>query len=392
MAGRRLLLVAMQASVHVARWVELLQGQGWDVHVFAFDHAPSHARLQGVTLHFPLGGLLNKTKLARFLLRTINRFWRVRLGESSITAPFLHGPGALKRLVEKLKPDVVHSMEFQHCGYLTLAAKGLYKETFPRWIATNWGSDIYYFRQFEEHALQIARLLENCEYYSAECERDIGLAREMGFRGAVLPVLPNSGGFDLERIKQLRGDILPSQRRLVLVKGYQHFAGRALTAMDAIEKVQAAFEGYRIRVFLATPDVKQRMGELRSKGMDIEALPYMEHDALLRLYGEARLYLGVSISDAISTSLLEAMVMGAFPIQTHTSCCEEWVKDGESGFVIPPDDVAVIADRLVKALENDALVDQAALHNWQTAVLRLDKQVLKEKVRRFYAQAMGEVA
>jgi len=46
----------------------------------------------------------------------------------------------------------------------------------------------------------------------------------------------------------------------------------------------------------------------------INIVPPTNHAAILDLFGVARVYLGVSVTDGISTSMLEAMAMGAFPI------------------------------------------------------------------------------
>jgi len=80
---------------------------------------------------------------------------------------------------------------------------------------------------------------------------------------------------------------------------------------------------------------------------------------MLHYYGRARIYIGLSISDAISTSLLEAMVMGAFPIQSCTACADEWIEDGKSGFIVPPEDPHVIAEAIRRALRPlPALLEQ----------------------------------
>ena len=54
---------------------------------------------------------------------------------------------------------------------------------FPPWIATNWGSDIFLFGKLPEHREKISRILNYADYYSAECHRDVKIARESGFHG-----------------------------------------------------------------------------------------------------------------------------------------------------------------------------------------------------------------
>lgn len=421
MSKKKILFVAMQMSIHTVRWINQISDQEWDVHIFPVNHLPVHSELRNVTVHQPWfvvrprrllkTMLLNPRKifsdfgnigssldtnglsvksiypipvLAR-MIPYLCSFKRVSMGESDATAPAPYGPDVLARLIRKLKPDLIHSLEFQHCGYNVLSAKEKIGKKFPTWLATNWGSDIYYYRQFEKHRSQISRLLRNADYYSCECERDVVLAKELGFSGTVMPVMPNTGGLDISLIGRLRNIHQPSNRKIIMLKGYQHFAGRALTALDAIEICANDLKDYKIVVFSASYEIFGRIEELRDfLGLDIVIFNHAPHDAILRMFSRARIYLGVSVSDAISTSMLEAIALGAFPIQTNTSCCNEWIKDGESGFEIPADDVHVIADRLRQACLNDELVDQAAEINWKTVCERLDQLSLKQKAIAFY--------
>lgn len=419
--------MAMQNSSHTARWISLIADQGWDLHLFPINYFPVLPQMPCVTVHQPwfrlrpwamlkalIGnpgawfrerskikaklqphGLRVKTMLPLPIVwpldRILNRAIRVRLGESDATAPVLHGPHMLARLVRQLQPDLIHSMEFQHCGYNVLRAKELSCGKFPPWLATNWGSDIHHYRNFPEHRSQISRLLRSIDYYSCECRRDVGLAHELGLATKVISVMPNTGGFDLERVSALRHKHAPTARRLIMVKGYQHFAGRALTALDAIKRCASVLKEFRIFVFSASREVKKRVKELHSLKVDVHALPYCDHDEMLQIFARARVYLGISLSDAISTSMIEAMAMGAFPIQTNTSCCEEWIEDGRSGFIVPPDDVELIADRIHRALTDDVLVDQAAEINWKTVQERLDQRLLRKQAVAFYDEIFADL-
>lgn len=412
---RKVLFVAMQMSTHTARWINQVADEGWDLHLFPVNHLPAIPEMRGVTVHHPWHMFRPRRLIRRFLgssekvrntdecksglpvkaiyplpmvlplARAATGAKYIRLGESEAQAPLAFGPHVLAHLIRRLKPDLIHSMEFQHCGYNVLRAKEIVGPGFPPWLATNWGSDIYYYRQFDDHRRQISRLLQNIDFYSCECQRDVVLARELGMKAHVLPVMPNTGGLDLAALEPLRRRSSPSARRLVMVKGYQHFAGRALVALDAIERCSQALQGFKVVVFSSSAETTERVRQLKATSkVDIEVLPYANHEAMLRLFSQARAYLGVSISDAISTSMLEAMATGAFPIQTNTSCCDEWIEDGKTGFTIPPDDAALIAERLHRALTDDVLVDAAAELNWMTVCERLDQNILKKKAIAFY--------
>jgi glycosyltransferase involved in cell wall biosynthesis len=452
----------MQSSIHVARWVEMIPDQIWDLHMFPVDAVEPNPNLGGVTLHWPEMRVFNLpapavieaaadgpllgfgsalvSRAVRFgdlarrdpaaaaqvlkrrilgaampsrseaarpqsvakVSRPLNlaRFYPslselggpetlatgpVRLGESCNTAPARMGPGVLASVIRRIQPDLIHSMEFQHAGYLVLKAKELYGEGFPTWLATNWGSDIYYFRGFADHASQIRRLLSQIDVYSCECARDIEQARQLGYSGPTMPILPNSGGFDLAHLSRLRSSIPTSKRKLLMIKGYHHFAGRAMTAMKILETFSDRLKEHQIVLYSVSSEPRQRALELiKERKMNIKVIDWAPHDEILFHFGRARLYLGVSISDGISTSVLESMAMGAFPIQTNTSCCDEWFTDGEGGFIVSPDNFDMICERFQRALEDDALVDGAAEINQRTVKTRLARDVLVPKVAAFY--------
>lgn len=391
----RILFVAMANSIHTARWIAQIADQGWDLHLFSsIDSGIVHPLLRNITVHHSFFGRQSDrdpTVRSRGIPFPTERASNiVRRGILRISPEYrLH---QLVRLLKRLEPDIVHSLEIQAGGYLALRAKQEMERSFPRWIATNWGSDIYLFGRLAAHADRVRAVLEACDYYSCECRRDVDLAREMGLRGIALPVLPNTGGFDLERAAHLRQPGPTSDRRTIMVKGYQHFAGRALVGLRAIRKCAEELKGYRIAIFRATDDVKIAAELLaQDTDLEVEIIPQCSHEEMLRLFGKARIYLGLGISDAISTSLLEAIVMGAFPIQSCTSCADEWIVDGESGLIVPAEDPDPVAEALRRALGDDELVDKAAEKNKLTADERLPFSLIQSKVIQNYnAVAEGD--
>ena len=424
--NRKMLFVAMPDSPHTARWIELIADQGWDLHLFPVNSAKPHDLLRNITLYQPWrtvslrSGLRNPRNFLASLAKqtqclsnniTVKNVYPVPvitmlhcvlsqrktspLGESDVCAPLPYGPHVLARVIKQLKPALIHSMEFQHAGYNVLRAKQLIPpQKFPKWLATNWGSDIFYYRQFGDHNQQIKRLLNNIDYYSCECERDITIAQEMGLRAKTMPVFPNTGGFNLDHISTLRQVIEPAARRLIMIKGYQHFAGRALTALDALLTCVDILQerNYQVIIFSPSAELYGRVEEIRqSHNLTITILASTSHERMLALFAETRIYLGVSVSDAISTSMLEAMAMGAFPIQTNTSCCQEWIEDGVSGFSIPPDDVGYIGNKLRQALTDDTLLNRASAINWHTVCARLDQRLLRQKEIAFYDAIFNDI-
>ena len=132
------------------------------------------------------------------------------------------------------------------------------------------------------------------------------------------------------------------------------------------------------------------MSVSRNTGIPIETIPYCSHDEMLSWYGRARIYIGLSISDAIPTSLLEAIVMGSFPIQSNTGAAEEWIFDGETGFIVPPEDPEIVAEAIRKAVRDDNLVDSAVEANYRVAEDRLDEDLIWPQVVGYYQKILNE--
>jgi GT2 family glycosyltransferase/glycosyltransferase involved in cell wall biosynthesis len=377
-ASRRLkiLFVCFPYSVHAARWTRLLDGAGYDIHVFPSQpNHHLHEEFRDITF-WPVPGLP---------LDVDNRPIRIgKLPEMPQSAP----EARLAALMGEGQFDIVHSLEFQHAGYLTLKALAGLPDRRLVWIATNYGSDISLLGAVPEHATRIREIVSECDYYSAECHRDVGLAREFGLRKPVFTVCPNSGGIDIALATRLRTVGPTSARRVIALKGYQHFAGRALTALQVIDRAREHLRDYRVCIFSPFPEVRDEAERLRSqRGINVECLPeQVAHEDILRLHGSARVSIAISVGDGISTALLEAMAMGSFPIQTCTACAHEWIVDGKSGFIVRPDDLDQIEDRLLKALNDDELVDNAANLNFDRISASARREVVAAQVKAAYAQ------
>ncbi len=386
----KILFVAMSESIHAARWISQIADQGWELHLFSsHDTGLIHAEFKNITMHVPIYGVRkvdSSVKVRGLSLRSDFLATGVNLAMGKLDGHFERQSQRLARLIRKLKPDIVHSLEIQHSGYLTMAAKKLVKGPFPRWIVTNWGSDIYLFGRLPEHQPKIREVLESCDFYSCECQRDVTLAQRHGLRGKALPVMPCTGGFDLDAISRLRDPTPPSLRRVIMLKGYQSWAGRALVGLRALERCADLLKGYRLVIYGPVPDVELAAKLFaQSTGVPVEIIPWgSPHEQILRLHGQARISIGMSISDAISTSLLEALVMGSFPIQSATACADEWVENGKTALLTPPEDPEVVADAIRRALTDDVLVDAASAANWKTAEARLAKKTLKQKALALY--------
>lgn len=423
---KKILFVAMQDSIHTARWINQISTEKYDIYLAAVYGTAPHSQLKNTlkvyypfrsfVIHksveiikdifslfcnykLPSGGNVNHNIVLKYSnimpisMMSLGKEYSttISFGKSNASVIKCFGPKNLVKIIRKIKPDLIHSLEFQLCGYNTLYAKKIYGlSKFPPWIATNWGSDIYYFQNDPEHKKIIQDLLSEIDYYSSECERDVSIARNLGLKKPVMPVMPNTGGINISVADCLRHGTSPSNRKIIMVKGYQHFAGRALIALDAIVACASHLKDYKIILYSTSEEVANKAQKIKEtyklnfEFLSLLGKTYVDHETMLINFSKARIYMGISASDGISTSLLEAMAMGAFPIQTNTSCCEEWIEDGVTGFVVSPYNLTGIINSLKTALVDNNLVDNAAKLNWKTVLERLNSENCTQQANKMY--------
>ncbi len=396
----RILFVAQAVSIHTARWISQLRGQGWDIHLFDMLGSFPHAELSGVTeysLILPRRIASRNGKphygspffLSRgwdpFPLSLVGFFFR-RLFKDRVRR--------LANLIRELRPDIIHSMELQTESYHLLeVSRILGGELGAPWMVTTWGSDLFYFQRFPEHLGLIKQILQRCNYLIPDCQRDVALARELGFEGQVPLILPGSGGYAIDSMRRSMIPGAPSARKTLVLKGYEGWAGRALTAIDALESCASLLADFQIVVYGASPSVTRRLRELQLRtGLRTTILPRSPHATMLELFGRSRIALAVNITDGVPNAMLEAMTMGAFPIQSDTESTAEWITHGVNGLLVDPEDPESISAAIRRAIEDPKLVDSAAAHNLQRIVQRLDLETVRPRVIAMYRTAANRWA
>jgi glycosyltransferase involved in cell wall biosynthesis len=377
----RLLFVATLHSPHTARWIGQLVDTGWDIHVFGRDQAV-HPMLKGVTIHrakknWPF-------ERGAYRLRRIPYIQNILLPSIS---------QQIAAIIRRLQPDCVHSLMFSK---EMLEVKKLIGARQPiKWIYSSWGSDVFYEHNTPSRDEFLRKVFALVDYYISDCWRDVEIALAKGFKGEVLGVFPVAGGYHISEMRSYHDGLPPSQRRCIALKGYQNFAGKALTALKAMHLIAPVIKGYQIIIHSAIDtwasdglsEVKAYADMLSANDrLKIEFMPYSPIEKMWRLFGQSRISIGINASDGTPNTMLESIVMGAFPIQSDTSAASEWIENGVNGFIVPHDDPKAIAEAIERAIVDDALVDRAAEINLKIARERLDASVIVPQVQALYTR------
>jgi hypothetical protein len=75
--------------------------------------------------------------------------------------------------------------------------------------------------------------------------------------------------------------------------------------------------------------------------------------------------------------------MGAYPIQTNTSCANEWVNLGAVASIVGLNQNEIL-DQIYIALKDDNLVDTASELNYKIAKKYLEYKVVQKKALEYY--------
>lgn len=381
---KRILVIGMLDSVHFARWLQQFEDQHIDFVIFS---AKKFRRICPL-----LKEILKNNNLARYEIPLCGPFslFSGYLDFITFVLPqrifgLTTRSKYLSSVLRKSDFDYIHALEIQGAGYLISSVNpNLYSKS--KVIITNWGSDIYFYKDDPGHRIKIERTLAVADFYSAECDRDYVLAREIGFTGKDLPCIPNAGGFSVS--DHLETYSRTSERRQILVKGYGNTFGRADLVVKNLSYLMSKYPQYVFHFYSVTEDTLQLLGDLPDKLLSKVKITTvdnkLEHSEMISEFGKSKIYIGCSSSDGISTSFLESLMTGCYPIQTDTSCANEWVKKGAIASIIPVDEDTILREIERIILEED-YVDRAARINHRVAQDFLSKSVVKEQAIKFYA-------
>jgi hypothetical protein len=386
---RTVLAIGMLDSVHFARWLWQFTDEQINFSIFA---SKKYRNLNPL-----LVSLLESENKASFKLVSCRKAGRATGYFDYIKFEMLRRFGLsnirknhLSKLLTHNTFDYIHALEIQGAGYL-LAQISELKLRESEIILTNWGSDIYFFKDMPEHLEMIKKSLTLANLYSAECRRDYVLARELGFSGRDLPCIPNAGGFHLS---QSSGHLSKASDRFqIMIKGYGGRFGRAEIPIKLIPRIDSMFPQFVYFIYSATEEIVELVEsfppKIQNKIRLFKLNEKIDRDEFLEEYSKSRIYIGCSISDGISTSFLEALAHGTYPIQTNTSCAGEWLKKGFIGKLIDLNSDQVF-EAIQQALWDNKLVDLAAAQNTKLSLEYLDFKKLQVEALTYYVRPASE--
>jgi hypothetical protein len=370
---KRILIVGMNESPHLHTWIDGIEKSGIVKKIWLL---PSDFPVKKVVnlkinvITFPFFGF---GRVTNFLFRALdymtNRLWRTYV---------------LSLMIRIVKPSHLHFHETQHGAYLFNPIASHPKLRFKgKLIVSTWGSDLQLYGRLSSHVQDLKNVAAWAHLITSERTVDNDITNELGFRGEFRAPVYITLGLDSE-ISTLRKT---SERNLILIKGYQDDHGRALNALAAIEMVSQRLDlsAFEFRVFSASSSVAIQAEYLNdNKNLNVQVIPKLPKTEMLELFKDARVYIGLAISDGLSTSMAEAMTFGAFPIQSKNSSASILITNGFNGVKVDPWDLNQVCASLELALFDDDLVDKAAQINREVILNNYNLSIGLQRLAELY--------
>ncbi len=378
---KKILIIGMLNSIHMANWIERLIVTNDVFYLFpSRQYRRLHPKIVELIKKYP-----GKFKVIQLLPGGISAYLEFALDTKWFRAiRYFSRKNRLIRVIRKGNFSKIHGIEIQHAGYLLAEVSDQYQFKSDV-IVTNWGSDIFFYGELEEHRIKIAKVLKLATHYSAECMRDYKLATDFGFKGVFLPVVPNSTTFTKKHFEKMMEFAGP--RNQIIVKCYGSTFGLGELLLEISSNFLEKYSDIQIYSYSVTPDLYEAANNIHKKYPERFRYSSIEnpvsHQQILEEFSHSVIYLGASRSDGISTSFLEAISTGVYPIQTSTSCANEWVDKGISASIVAPH-IDSISASLENALLRRSELAELCFRNLTIASKFLDFNEISAQTREFY--------
>jgi glycosyltransferase involved in cell wall biosynthesis len=278
----------------------------------------------------------------------------------------------LRWLLSRIRPDIVH-VHWAHFGANVAAV----------WngplVITAWGSDIYLPDEFSaEDWRLLGPALKRAELLTCNAS-DLAEHIHRGFEIPRHRIEVVQWGVDTALFRpqgpDLRSELGLEGREVV-------FSARNFSTLHNQETVVAAFALVRKRrpkAFLlmkyhrGEPDYLARIrAQIAELGLDadVRIVESVAYEEMPKLYRTADVMVSVPPSDATPTSLFEAMAAGVPCVVSDIAPLREWVRDGETGYLVDPVDPSAVASAIESVLEGGEAVSRIKASALQVVIER----------------------
>jgi glycosyltransferase involved in cell wall biosynthesis len=355
----RIALIAHTVSPWTGHYAAFLEEQGHTVRVISFSPDP----LPGFDVRY--------VDAPSFLPRPI-----AYLGVAPRTA----------QLLRRFEPDIVFATYLSSNGMVAALAT-------PRGtplVVSARGGDVLrqagYLPGGRFHARMMRAVCGRATLVHAVSEELVEALRTCGVPPDRIECFPV--GIDLERFPARREGPPAGPPRIVCTRRQEPVYAND-TVVEALGGLAARGIPFKATLVGGGPLLEERRAQVGELGLedDVDLVGAVSLDRVGALLRESQVYVSASSSDGTSSSLLEALASGAFPVVSAIRANERWVTDGETGLLFTPGDSGALERALERALGDEPLRRAASAVNRDLVEREGNQAITMERLARLLERA-----
>jgi hypothetical protein len=270
----------------------------------------------------------------------------------------------LRQLHRKKPFAVVQYPNYSSCGVFSIPLLRAAHVVRASSFEPAWNEAAGNIRSFDTAATERLQLLQyrlTRNVYAPSVTMQTMLAQRAGVGGVRMirsPFYLETREWDATVYEQL----LKGKRyvRFQLPKGFHTLAQALPRFLERYPDAYAVLVGRDMETQVGSSMAAFARAECRAFADRLILLENLPHPQLYPVIEGAQLVALPSLIDNSPNSCLEAMGLGKVVIGTHGASFEELITDGVNGFLVPPNNAAALADKLMAAWEDPRLAEMSA--------------------------------
>ena len=395
----KILFIGLSQSTHTHAWIDLLSNAKFNVRLFSLPGGTPPVDWPVKTY---LSGFLagrNSEKRKYMYSGLVGKLILLfdKLLSKLKKSPIKNKERWLAEIIKEWRPDIIHTLGLfdDQGGEMYLKTRQKFNlQGIGKWILqTRGGSDMTLRRHNTAFVPILKQALGECDRIISDNKANIRYAEELGISlekfAPIVPV-PGTGGIDIPELS--KDTIPPSHRERIILwpKAYESQWSKALPVLEAIQLAWDKIFPCEIYMLATTPEVREWYLTLPEK---IRAHCHVQERIARKdvfpLMKRSRILLIPSLVDGVPNSLYEAMACGAFPIVSPLETIQSVVTDPQNVLFARNLYPNEIADALIKAMNDDTLVDDVACNNLVLVHEIANRETISSRVVDYYHSIAG---
>lgn len=390
----RVLFVGWPNSSHTHSWIDMLEDAECNVRLFGLPTLPPDT--WNVRTYLTAHHHAPNPATRKLVHGGVHRYRRAIAERLPFLSYDRTDEDALAEVIRSWRPHVIHTLGFDPASYFYLRVRrscGLGQV--GRWVAqARGGPDLFLYRHDPDLLGKMKEVIAECDYFIADNQWNYDFARTLGLSGEkVTPfgIVSGTGGMDVDGLSA-RWSALPSQRERIIYmpKAYENQAVKGLAAMEGLRLAWPHIKPCKV-VLAWVVQQEMEMWIRAVLGEDIlqhcEINPLLPREKSIEQILSARILYSPSVLDGIPNCMLEAMCCGAFPIISPLEGVEGVVENEINVLFARNLYPEELAQALIRAMNDDSLVDAAAKRNLEHIRILSDRKKVKAIAHDFYHAA-----